>query len=151
MWCDNTVGIAITGGTEGDIALGMGDGTDSVQASNVLNDYSYILISRIESTLGVLFSCATGLGPSSPDNNNEIGGIYYNNILLPGGSCGAFIFPLGEINTARSPGVYQARLCRMLTTSTEGVYTCTLTNSSMMNQSMSIGVYLGGRSKLICI
>ena len=145
------LGITLTGGTEGDIAMGMGDGSTSVQASNALNDYSYILINGINQDFGLLFHCTTGLGPSSPATNDDIGDIYYNDIPLPEGTCNGFIYPLGVLDVARSPGVYQARVCGMLSTSTEGVYTCTLTNSSMMNQSVSIGIYLGGRSKLVCI
>jgi len=51
--------------------------------------------------------------------------------------------------TNNFPGIFNARVCggRTLTTSTEGIYTCTLTNSSMINQSMSVGVYFSGRSK----
>ena len=47
------------------------------------------------------------------------------------------------------PGILNIRLCRekKLTTSTEGVYTCRLMNSSMMYQSVSVGVYYSGRSE----
>ena len=145
------LGIAITGSTEGVTAMGMGDGTKLVRASNVLNDYSYILLNGSEQVFAILFRCATGLGPSESATNDGIGDIYYNNILLPDGRCNGFIRPQGVTNVARFPGVYQASVCGALNTTTEGVYTCTLTNSNMMSQSVSIGAYLSGRSKSICI
>ena len=145
------LGIAITGGSEGVIGMGMGDGTNFVQASNVLNDYSYVLLNGSEQEFAILFHCATGLGPSRSATNDGIGDIYYNNMPLPDGMCNGFIRPQGVTNVARFPGVYQASVCGTLNTTTEGVYTCTLTNSSMMSQSVSIGAYLSGRSKSICI
>jgi len=125
----------------------MGDGTGLVQASNVLDDYSVIYLDGSNSS-GLLFRCATGLGPIGEATNNMIGDIYYNNVLLTDGVCSGLIQPSGEENTASYPGVYQALLCSALTTSTEGVYTCTLTNSSGMQQSVRVGVYFNGRSEL---
>ena len=142
------LGVALTGGTEGIIAMGQGDGTDIVQASNVLDDYTYILLDGSERDDSILFRCSTGLGPGGNDTNDVIGDLYYNNMPLPDGVCNGFIQAEGA-NVARFPGVYHARVCNngILTTSTEGVYTCSLTNSSMMNQSVSIGLYLSGRSE----
>ena len=142
------LGVKLTGGTEGTIAMGMGDGTNLVRASNVLDDYSYILLDGTEQINNILFRCSTGLGPSGSDTNDVIGDIYYNNMPLPDGVCSGVIQAEGAANVARFPGTYHARICGVLNTSTEGVYTCTLTNSSMMNQSVSIGVYLSGRSEL---
>ena len=141
------LGIKLTGGTEGVIAMGQGDGTNAVQASNVLDDYTYILLDGSEQTGGILFRCSTGLGPTGSDTNDVIGDLYYNNMPLPDGVCNGFIQAEGAINVARFPGTYNARVCGLLTTSTEGVYTCTLTNSSMMDQSVRIGLYLSGRSE----
>ena len=142
-----SLGVALTGGTEGTIAGGMGDGSNVPRASNVLDDYSYILLDGSEFINTLLFRCSTGLGPSSDDSNDVIGDIYYNNMLLTDQVCNGFVIAQGTGNTFRFPGVYQARTCGILTTSTEGVYTCTLTNSSMMAQSVSIGAYLTGRSE----
>ena len=128
--------------------MGMGDGTNLVRASNVLDDYSYILLDGTEQINNILFRCSTGLGPSGSDTNDVIGDIYYNNMPLPDGVCSGVIQAEGTANVARFPGTYSARICGVLNTSTEGVYTCTLTNSSMMDQSVSIGVYLSGRSEL---
>ena len=141
------LGVVLIGGPEGTIAGGMGDGTNLPRTSNVLDDYTYILIDGSEFINTLLFRCSTGLGPSGTDTNDVIGDMYHNNMLLTDQVCNGFVIAQGTGNTFRLPGVYQARVCGTLTTSTEGVYTCTLTNSSMMNQSVSIGVYLNGRSE----
>ena len=142
-----SLGVALIGGTEGIIAMGMGDGTNLPTANNVLDDYTYIILNGSEQVNHILFRCATGLGPTSPATNNVIGDLYYNNMLLTDGVCNGFIQAEGAGNVAGLPGVYQARVCGNLTTNTEGVYTCTLTNSSMMDQSVRIGLYLNGRSE----
>ena len=142
-----SLGVALIGGTEGTIAMGMGDGSNFPRADNVLDNYTYILVNGSEANNAILFRCATGLGPSGLDSNDVIGDMYHNNILLTDGMCNGFIIPQGTGNVVRFPGLYQARVCGNLTTSTEGIYTCLLTNSSMMNQSVSIGIYLSGRSK----
>ena len=144
-----SLGIKLTGGTEGVIAKGQGDGTNLVQASNVLDDYTYIILDGSEIHNHILFRCSTGMGPAGANNNNVIGNLYYNNIPLPHGVCNGFMQAEGTGNVQRFPGTYQARVCDngRLSTSTEGVYTCTLTNSSMMDQSVRIGLYLSGRSE----
>ena len=138
-----SLGVVLTGGTEG----GRGDGSNIPRASNVLDDYTYILLGGSEANGAILFRCATGLGPSDTDSNDVIGDMYHNNMLLTDQICNGFVTPQGVGNPFRLPGVYQARVCGTLTTSTEGVYTCTLTNSSVMDQSVSIGAYLSGRSE----
>ena len=142
------IGVALTGGTEGTIAGGMGDGSNFPRAANILDNYTYILLDGFEANNAILFRCATGLGPSGGDSNDAIGDMYHNNVLLTDQVCNGFVIAQGP-NTFRFPGVYQARICGALTTSTEGVYTCTLTNSSMMDQSVSIGAYLSTRSELL--
>ena len=150
-WYKCILGVVLTGGTEGTIAGGMGDGTNVPSANNVLDNYTYILLDGYEANYAILFRCATGLGPSDTDTNDVIGDIYYNNMALPDGMCSGVIQAEGTGNVFRFPGVYQARTCGTLTTSTEGVYTCTLTNSSMMDQSVSIGIYFSGRSKSLYV
>ena len=144
-----SLGVKLTGGTEGTIAGDMGDGTNLPSASNVLDNYTYILVDGSESDNAILFHCVTGLGPSGDNSNDVIGDIYYNNMLLTDGVCNGFVIAEGAINIFLFPGVYEARVCGTLTTGTEGVYTCTLTNSSMMDQSVSIGLYFSGRSELL--
>ena len=143
----SSLGVVLTGGTEGTIAGGMGDGTNFPSAANVLDDYTYIILDGSEANNAILFRCASGLGPSGSDSNDVIGDIYLNNVLLTDQVCNGFVIAQGVGNTFRLPGVYQARVCGTLTTSTEGVYTCRLTNSSMMDQSVSIGAYLSTRSE----
>ena len=146
-WYKCILGVVLTGGTEGTIAGGMGDGTNIPRANNILDNYTYIFHDGYEANYAILFRCATGLGPSDTDSNDVIGDMYLNNMLLTDQVCNGFVIAQGVGNTARFPGVYQARVCGILTTSTEGVYTCTLTNSSMMDQSVSIGIYFSGRSE----
>ena len=131
--------------------MGQGDDTDLVQASNVLDDYTFILLDGSEQDDSILFRCSTGLGPPGNDTNDVIGDLHYNNMPLPDGACNGFIQAEGA-DVSRFPGVYQARVCGngTLNTSAEGVYTCTLTNSSMMDQSVRIGLYLSGRSESLC-
>ena len=124
----------------------MGNGTNLVDRSNVLDDYSAIYLNGTERNEGILFRCASGLGPSGPNNNSMIGDLYFNNKPLPDDTCNGFVIAEGAHNVARYPGVYNARLCGKLTTSTEGVYTCRLMNSSMMYQNMSVGIYFSERS-----
>ena len=126
----------------------MGDGNNRVQASNVLDDYSVIYLNG-EEDKGLLFRCVTGLGPTCDDNgkncgNRRLGQFFYNDLLLTNYSNPVKV---QGPNANKRPGVLNAALCGPLTTSTEGVYTCTLMNSSMMYQSMSVGIYFSGRSK----
>ena len=124
----------------------MGDKTNVARSDNVLDDSSVIYLNGSEQNGEILFRCVTGLGPSGSNNNDVIGNLYFNDTLLPDGTCNGSVIAEGENNLDRYPGVYNARLCGNLTTSTEGVYTCRLMNSSMMYQNMSIGVYFSGRS-----
>ena len=142
------LGIALTGG-DGGTSL-MGDGTNLVQASNALDDYSYMYLNGTEpnSEISVLFRCSTGLGPSGSDSNNVIGNMSFNNVPLREKRCNGLLRPQGAPNVDKFPGVYHGQYCSQLTTSAEGVYTCTLRNSSMMDQSISVGIYFSGRSKL---
>ena len=121
----------------------MGDGTNLVRSDNVLDDYSVIYLNGNEQNRHILFRCVSGLGLNS---NREIGDLYFNNAALPDDTCNGFVIAEGANNLDRYPGVYNARLCRSLTTSTEGIYTCRLMNSSMMYQSVRVGVYFSGRS-----
>ena len=126
----------------------MGDGNNRVQASNVLDNYSVIYLNGNE-TEGILFRCVTGLGPACDGNGHQcgnriLGKFFYNDLLLT--ICNEFVAVSGP-SVAKHPGVLNAALCGPPTTSTEGVYTCTLMNSSMMYQSMSVGIYFSGRSK----
>ena len=121
----------------------MGDGTNDITTENVLDNYSVIYLNGDEPTK-ILFRCISGLRPI--DSNNEIGDLYFNNRSLPIDTCNGVVKATGADIYDHS-GVLNIRLCGSLTTSTEGVYTCRLLNSSMMNQSVSVGVYFSGRSE----
>ena len=95
----------------------------------------------------LLFRCVSGLGPSNNNTNNDIGGLYFNNKQI--NNCSGLVQATGEKNITRYPGVYNIHICENLSTSTEGVYTCKLMNSSMMYQNARVGVYFTGRGKLL--
>ena len=145
-------GVKIIGSRVGNTI--MGDGSNRIQASNILDDYSVIYLNgeEFKETDQFLFRCVTGLGPTCNDNRNNcgnknIGNFFYDDLLLT--NCNRFLEVRGP-NATKHPGALNAGLCGSLTTDTEGVYTCTLMNSSMMNQSMSVGIYFSGRSKSLC-
>ena len=115
-----------------------------VVARNVLDDYSAIILSNGGLGKRILFRCSSGLVINP---NDSLGGLYFNSNRIFYDNCNGFVEPR-VAKTKRSPGVLNIRWCGELTTSTEGVYTCRLMNSSMMYQNMSVGVYLEGRSKL---
>ena len=130
--------------------MGMGDGSITVQTSNVLDDYTYVLFDGTEQTSGITFHCSTGLGPTGNMTNDDLGDVYFNDILLPNGVCNGFIQAEGSTNLS-TPGTYNARVCGAFTISSEGIYTCTLRNSSLMDQSVSIGLYFSVRSEYFVI
>ena len=45
------------------------------------------------------------------------------------------------------PGVLNLYLCFTFTTTEEGIYECSIMNSSMIEETMRVGVYIGGRSE----
>ena len=123
----------------------MGNGTNNIVTKNVLDNYSVIYLNDNEMS-GLLFRCISGLRPN--DSNNEIGDLYFNSRSLTIDTCNGFVeAQRGNIIDGNRHGILNIRLCGNLTTSTEGVYTCRLMNSSMMNQSVSVGVYFSGRSE----
>ena len=130
-------GIAIIGGPES-------TGSSDVSASNMIEDYSVI---RPMGT-GLLFRCISGLGPTS-NNNIELGELLFGSTMIQGGGCnGPVIQPRGA-TISNFIGVINVFLCKSLSanTNSEGVYTCMMRNSSMMEESVRVGVYLSSRSK----
>ena len=114
-----------------------------------LTDYSYFSASDgyyyYYSTQ--IARCVTGLGPSDTDDNSGIGGLYYNGSKIPDGSCySALVQPKAEYlyNYVGAINIYQ---CGYFSIAAEGVYTCTMMNSSMMNDSVRFGVYFTQRSE----
>ena len=137
-----TVGIVVTRAM----------GTDNaIVSANAIGDYSYV--NARDSTNGEQIArCVTGLGPSNTEDNNDIGEVYFNQSIIPFTSiCGGFFLatvqPRGAINLDTSVGVINIAQCRAFATTAEGIYTCTMINSSMMAQSVRFGVYFTGRSE----
>lgn len=131
-----TVGIVLTGTLLGNNATVPG---------NVLNAYSYV----IPDNQTVLTRCSTGLGPSGTDDNSAVGGLYFNGSRVSNSLCSSssrYVQP----NPAGIAGVIDILQCAAKTFSIveEGIYTCIMMNSSMINESISFGVYFAGRSEL---
>ena len=97
--------------------------------------------------------CITGLSPSD-DDNAALGGWYFNGVGLPNGECNDSTIPQSNgADIVNYVGVVDLLQCGAFSLDTEGVYTCIIMNSSMINQSMRLGMYLEGRSELpsICV
>jgi len=117
--------------------------SNDVTASNIINDHVFAID---PSDPDLLFRCLTGLGPSS-NNNAEIGELYFNNEQIPHGECDGPVVQSRGATTSEFVGIVNVFLCSRFTTSEEGVYTCTMRNSNMVNESVRVGIYLVGRSK----
>ena len=129
-----TVGVAVIRG-------------DSYALSDALIDYSYINARNKFGSNVIIARCLTGLGPNGTDRNGVLGGWYFNGNSIPNGeySCGsATVEPLPGGITAVFINIHQ---CTQFSTAAEGVYTCKMMNSSMMNESVRLGVYFTGRSE----
>jgi len=122
--------------------------TVDLVSSNQLTDYSVIFEPFSLDIFNVILRCATGLGTTGTNPSTELGNWYFNQVALPIGTvCGGSVF---EVRAARGrdfPGIINLYLCDTFTTSEEGVYSCIMMNSSMMNQTMRVGLYFGGRSE----
>ena len=117
--------------------------------NDFLTDYSYVNIAGSHGSNGVLLArCLTGLGPSGSDNS-ILGGWYFNGTMIP--NSGEQELCSSDLIQVR-PGVGLAGVirifqCGTFSTSVEGIYTCTMMNSSMMDQSVRFGIYFTGRSE----
>ena len=143
-----TVGVAVTRNS-------------FTNAADFLTDYSYITASDSPGNGVVLARCATGLGPTgiSDDANGDLGGWYFiNGTMIPNsgvhqgcGSPATNDYPAVGAIQARpgvgTAGVSNLHQCDPFTIALEGIYTCTMMNSSMMNESIRLGIYLNGRSE----
>ena len=94
----------------------------------------------------------TGLGPSGYDNG-VLGGWYFNGTMIPNsgvqGQCSSDVVQIRPGGV--TAGVINIFQCRAFSTSVEGIYTCTIMNSSMMYQSVRLGVYFTKRSELFIL
>ena len=140
--CVHILGIAITGAS---------DISTDLASSNQITDYSFVTQPFTLDPFNVILRCATGLGPSGSDSNTILGGWYFNGAQLfaPSGDtfCEGIVFEVRGANSRRHPGVINLYLRGTFATTEEGVYSCIMMNSSMMNQTIRVGVYLNGRSK----
>ena len=115
-------------------------------SANAVTDYSYINARDGNPNNAFLARCMTGLGPSGNDNG-VLGGWYFNGNKIPNkGSCSSNI--IQPIPGGALAGVINLFQCGQFTTAVEGIYTCTMMNSSMMDQSVRVGIYLNRRSEL---
>ena len=136
------VGVALIGVMPG--------GSNAIVSANAIDDYSYVNARDSDVTQGVQIArCVTGLGPSASEDNSVLGGVYFNGSRLAFESCGGssrLIHPRAA--GLGNPGVINIVQCSTpFTTALEGIYTCTMMNSSMMEQSIRFGVYFDVRSE----
>ena len=146
-----TVGVAVT-----EVKYNA-DGTRSSNAlnsANALTDYSHINARDSPGSNGAqLARCVTGLGPTGTgsDANDILGGLYFNGnkipALAPPSSCSDNLQVIQVRLGGSLAGVFNFHQCQQFTTAAEGVYTCTMMNSAMMNESVRFGIYLNGRSE----
>ena len=121
--------------------------TDLV-SSNQIIDYSFVTQPFILAQFNEIIRCATGLGPSGRDSYTVLGGWYFNGAQLPQKTnCGSPAFAVRGANPMKYPGVINLYKCGAFTTTEEGVYSCIMMNSSMMNQTIRVGVYVSRRSE----
>ena len=118
-------------------------------SSNQIIDYSFVRAPFLLDSFNAILRCASGLGPSVGGRNKALGGWYFKGAQLPvaQNSCRGPIFEVLGANSRRYPGIINLYLCGTFTTTEEGIYSCIMMNSSMMNQTMRVGVYFSGRSE----
>ena len=138
-----TVGIALIG-----VMPGMGG--NAIVSANAIDDYSYIIARDGTLATGVQIArCVTGLGPNDSDDNSALGGVYFNGSKLPFETCDGssrLIHPRAA--GLKNLGVINIVQCNTsCTTALEGIYTCTMMNSSMMEQSIRFGLYFNNASE----
>ena len=126
-------------------------GGSAVISANAIGDYSYVN-SRSDAYSSLqLAHCVSGLGANNGGRIASTSGLYFNGTQIPFWlACNNPITPLVQptVDWGR-PGVINIRKCSPFTTDWEGIYTCTMRNSSMMDQSIRFGVYFDIRSELL--
>ena len=133
-----TIGIAVTRAVRGN---------NDIVSANDISDNSY---TNDRNNRGQIARCVTGLGPSDTEDNTILGGVYFNESGISNVGCDDSSSPIIRQQAAGlgNPGVINIIQCRTpFTTALEGIYTCTLLNSSMMEQSVRFGVYFNARSE----
>ena len=136
-----TVGVAVTSALQ----------NSNLIPANALTDYSYINARDGDPNGALIARCVTGLGPTSNNSgaNGALGGLYFNGTMIPNSgeqvSCSSDVIQVRPGGTLA--GVTNIHQCEAFSTSVEGIYTCTMMNSSMMNESVRFGVYFSRRSE----
>ena len=123
-------------------------GGNALVSANSLTNYSYVNARNGTITQGVQIArCVTGLGPSVSDDNYAVGGMDFHGNKIHNGRCTDSFSAIVQPRPAllQSLGVINIQQCREFSTSVEGIYTCIMMKSSMMNESLSFGVYFSGR------
>ena len=137
-----TVGVAVTSSLQ----------NSNLISANALTDYSYINARSGDPNGAQVARCVTGLGPTGTSivANDILGGLYFNGnkiaAVAPPVSCSDDSVIQVRLGTSLA-GVFNFHQCGSFTTAAEGVYTCTLINSAMMNESVRFGIYLNGRGE----
>ena len=132
-----TVGVVLTSG--------------GLSSTNATTDYSYVNARDGNPDGALIVRCLTGLGPTNSSNgaNGALGGLYFNGTMIPNSgeqaSCSSDVIQVRP--GGGTAGVTNFRQCEAFSTSVEGIYTCTMMNSSMMNESVRFGVYFTRRSE----
>jgi len=122
--------------------------TDLVSA-NQIGDYQYLTEPLQLDEHGVILRCASGLGPPGMSDNTVLGGWEFGGVNISiGRSCEKSLFQIRSSIQRDYPGIINLYPCGPLSTDEEGVYSCRIMNSSMMLQTVRVGLYLNGRSKL---
>ena len=128
----------------------MPNGSNAIVSANAIDDYSYVNARDSDVTQGIQIArCVTGLGPNNISDNSALGGVYFNGSRLSFETCGGssrLVHPRAA--GLGNPGVINIIQCSTpFTIALEGIYTCTMINSSMMNELVSFGVYFKARSE----
>ena len=143
-----TVGVAVTKvvyNTDGTLI------SVAFTSANALTDYSYINARDSNPNSAWVARCLTGLGPTSNSigASGELGGFYFNGSMIPNSveaaQCSSAVIQVRPGGV--TAGVTNFFQCQQFTTDNEGVYTCTMLNSAMINESVRFGMYFNGRSE----
>ena len=135
-----TVGVAVTRPVS----------NNQLNFDNAIADYSFITAMSGTSINAMIARCLTGLGPGSTQNNGDLGGLYFNGSMIPNMAvefCGSTVIQVRPGGTFA--GITNIHQCRQFSIAVEGIYICTMRNSSMMNQSVRFGIYFSGRCELL--
>jgi len=119
-----------------------------VDFTNPVSDYSFVTQPFILNPFRTIFHCSSGLGPLGSERNTILGGWYFGGRRVQSGKyCSNSVFEMRAANNKNYPGVINLYLCKNFTAAEEGIYSCQMTNSSMMQQTKRVGVYLSDRSE----